>query len=872
MKTFDKILNGDKKPKKSGKNTLGKPSTSDLLPDMKSVLGLSGVKPKQKSTTMSNYNNMLAEVTGVSMSTAKSPKAKRIKGKSNKNTYMQDFIGMMPSGKKLKHNNPEQLTTLFIGGKSTKKSKKSKSSKPNYGMGQINPAKIIGVGNSSNKNTVANQKPSRTGQSPAQIMGVVGMGYIIGDKKTKTQKMFLQQTKFGSGLSHKRFADWDGDGVISGLDCQPLNPNKHGYFSKAVSFIRGKGWREPEQVKREEFEKEATAEVTGKKESIVEGEREKTGEKFDAEAKSKDAEQKKEVLEKLKRKTEEEKKQNLEEVNKQFAQRMQKEGVTAEDYGPKYQEAKEKLQDKQAKLKKLLDTKKEGAEPDPEQMKQLQNEVEQAREEKEKTQEQLHKNKQFKQDLAYERKKAASEYDTDLSKLDRSIGGTDAYKGQREQEKTAAEEALGELSKKKEQLDKAQEDMESERTPKYSLGKRAASKIGDVLMDRDSYRYEYVRDPKTGKIEYKTDDKGKPTDEPKTKKVASVSRGISRKLGYLFEDPEEREQLKKDDLQLDFKKAKSQLPQSFYQDVKGKYSGKDKDSEQFKRAVVNAYKEYMAKDKPIMDEQKKAQKQYAKVQQAQSAENLELFGQRRAERERMRRRQMLNFLSPNEFEQPQQQMQRNMFLQRPGIPDVTGETEKKQYYMMTGRKPDLFGEQIGGSGDMVPYNNYGAGMVNPYNPPQQYTIKRYQNPLENTPQPGPMKQPMSYLTGPKNLNEPLLNLPDKKYDPYAPKFVYRKKHGQMTRKTDRVTKDDNLKQNTVSRPSFEKAKGSKYPWTKPLTGYERYFVGRGKYVGAGAPKGGRSHKKLPAFGKVNKPKKKKFVKYVSTYGPDYIKN
>jgi len=47
------------------------------------------------------------------------------------------------------------------------------------------------------------------------------------DRITKQQGMFLKKTRVGSGMSHMRFWDSDGDGVINGLDCMPRNPKRH---------------------------------------------------------------------------------------------------------------------------------------------------------------------------------------------------------------------------------------------------------------------------------------------------------------------------------------------------------------------------------------------------------------------------------------------------------------------------------------------------------------------------------------------------------------------------------------------------------------------------------------------------------------------
>jgi hypothetical protein len=75
----------------------------------------------------------------------------------------------------------------------------------------------------------------------------IGQGHPGLDTKTKQQKSFLHKTRFGSGKSHKRFIDHDGDGVISGLDCEWLNPKKHGIGSwnfKSRNFEEAKKERD----------------------------------------------------------------------------------------------------------------------------------------------------------------------------------------------------------------------------------------------------------------------------------------------------------------------------------------------------------------------------------------------------------------------------------------------------------------------------------------------------------------------------------------------------------------------------------------------------------------------------------------------------
>ena len=49
---------------------------------------------------------------------------------------------------------------------------------------------------------------------------------ILGDRVTKKQRSFLDPS---SRLSSSRFSDFDGDGVINGLDCAPRNRYRHAF-------------------------------------------------------------------------------------------------------------------------------------------------------------------------------------------------------------------------------------------------------------------------------------------------------------------------------------------------------------------------------------------------------------------------------------------------------------------------------------------------------------------------------------------------------------------------------------------------------------------------------------------------------------------
>jgi hypothetical protein len=101
------------------------------------------------------------------------------------------------------------------------------------------------------------------------------------------------------------------------------------------------------------------------------------------------------------------------------------------------------------------------------------------------------------------------------------------------------------------------------------------------------------------------------------------------------------------------------------------------------------------------------------------------------------------------------------------------------------------------------------------------------------------------------------------YDPDAPKFRYERDAFGFTRKTTRVRKGEDLVLNQESVPSFKKRKGSLYPWTKPMLGWRRVYVGKGRWI----HKGSTSRKKKPDYlAKTIKPGKFKFIKLPSTYG------
>jgi hypothetical protein len=114
------------------------------------------------------------------------------------------------------------------------------------------------------------------------------------------------------------------------------------------------------------------------------------------------------------------------------------------------------------------------------------------------------------------------------------------------------------------------------------------------------------------------------------------------------------------------------------------------------------------------------------------------------------------------------------------------------------------------------------------------------------------------------------------YDANKPRFMYIKKHGNLTRKTDRVRSGDDLQVGKASVPSFEKRDSALYPWTKPMVGWERVYEGKGAYSGKGRKPAsmGNYNEIRPKYGsKTMKyhPPKRKFTPFVRTYGEKFTK-
>ena len=103
----------------------------------------------------------------------------------------------------------------------------------------------------------------------------------------------------------------------------------------------------------------------------------------------------------------------------------------------------------------------------------------------------------------------------------------------------------------------------------------------------------------------------------------------------------------------------------------------------------------------------------------------------------------------------------------------------------------------------------------------------------------------------------------KHYDGSSPKFVYRRKVGSVTRKSNKVPSGSELILNQSSKPSSQRRGYSEYPASKPMIGWERVYVGNGKWLARGRRK---KHMRANLSKEIIlKPQKPRFVPFARTY-------
>jgi len=153
---------------------------------------------------------------------------------------------------------------------------------------------------------------------------------------------------------------------------------------------------------------------------------------------------------------------------------------------------------------------------------------------------------------------------------------------------------------------------------------------------------------------------------------------------------------------------------------------------------------------------------------------------------------------------------------------------------------------------------------------------------------GSQQQPQQFgRSEPQQTTEykPMFDLPkptSSHFDPEAPKFVYRRKVGAKSRKSARFTSKSGF--GILNQPEMkidkkgkivketQMGKRGKYPSTKPMIGWERIYVGKGRAVGKGRKKktkfGADSLFKDSPFQEMTKKTKAKplgFSPFVKTY-------
>ena len=118
----------------------------------------------------------------------------------------------------------------------------------------------------------------------------------------------------------------------------------------------------------------------------------------------------------------------------------------------------------------------------------------------------------------------------------------------------------------------------------------------------------------------------------------------------------------------------------------------------------------------------------------------------------------------------------------------------------------------------------------------------------------------------------------KHFDPEAPRFAYRRRVGSFTRKSNKLhneqvfnrheeikprtkfdlSTDNILRPGFVSRPSTEKQEHNQYASTKPMIGWERIFVGQGKWIAQGRRKAKKNRVNLSQ------------ESIIPAYSPDFV--
>lgn len=104
----------------------------------------------------------------------------------------------------------------------------------------------------------------------------------------------------------------------------------------------------------------------------------------------------------------------------------------------------------------------------------------------------------------------------------------------------------------------------------------------------------------------------------------------------------------------------------------------------------------------------------------------------------------------------------------------------------------------------------------------------------------------------------------KRYTLSAPRFIYVRNIKSFTRKTTRLKVEDTPRVGSASNVRYDPKQigAGNYPYTKPMKGFDRVFVGYGPYRGKGRQKKGKSRSAFKSF----KVEHQGWSPYISTYG------
>ena len=701
---------------------------------------------------------------------------------SSKKDTSKDLLSMYGFTKTKKK---QTLVDPFLGGMF-----KSTSKKP-----LVNPNVMSMFG------TYKSQQKTKSHIDPNLMSMFKGKGHPNPlDKVTKEQSAFLKKTRMGTGKSHKRFMDKDGDGVIAGLDCKPYDPTEHGILTKAKNWMTGGGFKEDDKaaIERRRREMEKT------KQEALERSRQEIKEYDETE---KQVEEKSEIAAGITKeiKPHREKARELDmraqEKRSMIASKLVDQGLDIDDFIQKTDKYKEAIE-------------KPG-------IKEIKQEVDKLESERDQ-----YKMYEAPWSEALRETRQAKKIQDD--KIDDTIGSiTDVAQKQKEQE------SYDEWAKEFKEFTKQREEQEKAKRAEEMKGKAGLHQvpgyIEEKLIDADHYRYH--KDDK-GKLQKKVDLRGK----------------LSRVTGYMFETKEARDKLREDDRKRQLDKDIETIGYDRYIKIRNKElkggDGKRKpiSPDEVKEMVAQeAAKKRREKELALRkeaeqrpeDEAQRAQRiKYAQLQQTLSEANIAETLRRKRMQQQEAGGGILQFMVG---QRPQSM--------RPG----TAYVPERPYTSPFSERRTEFGE--------------GPEVVHEYGlRPGSYEYSaRGQPPKEIVSRFG--------FRGGYAPTVPTDPEAQKRYEEDRPKFVYKRKPGAFTRKSSRLRAGDDPKPGEVSEPSKKKRAGKRYPWTKPMQGWERIYVGKGRFGGKGRQKRSKVPEQYGTHGHVDKTGlKRKFVPHVKAYG------